>query len=192
MNYDSKILKYIENRLNENDRLDFEKQITNNEDLRLKVDTIKDLYDNAEIKSPGFNFKKNIYNRLGISNDLIDIIVDKSNNFLKVIGGQKYIVDIEPHFVTRSSNKSILFNKNFKEHSIFFEIFNVKNKSYINFKALENQTESVNVKFEINNNIEKFTNTIGDTGNIVIQEKVSIIEISKNNVRIGTLEINIS
>jgi len=192
MNYDSKILKYIENRLNENDRLDFEKQITNNEDLRLKVDTIKDLYDNAEIKSPGFNFKKNIYNRLGISNDLIDIIIDKSNNFLKVIGGQKYIVDIEPHFVTRSSNKSILFNKNFKEHSIFFEIFNVKNKSYINFKALENQTESVNVKFEINNNIEKFTNTIGDTGNIVIQEKVSIIEISKNNVRIGTLEINIS
>ena len=192
MNYDSKILKYIENRLNENDRLDFEKQITNNKDLRLKVDTIKDLYDNAEIKSPGFNFKKNIYNRLGISNDLIDIIIDKSNNFLKVIGGRKYIVDIEPHFVTRSSNKSILFNKNFKEHSIFFEIFNVKNKSYINFKALENQNESVNVKFEINNNIEKFTNTIGDTGNIIIQEKVSIIEISKNNVRIGTLEINIS
>ncbi len=192
MNYDSKILKYIENRLNKNDRLDFEKLITNDEDLRLKVDVMKDLFDNAKMKSPGFNFKKNIYNQLGISNDLIHIMIEKTDNFLKVIGGKKYIVEIEPHFVTRSSNKSILFNKDLNKYSIFFEIFNIENKSFINFKALKNQSKSVNVKFEINNNIEKFTNSNGDTGSIVIKEKVNIIEISKSNVKIGTIKINIS
>ena len=105
MNKNSKIFKYVENRLDKKSKIDFEKLIENDKDLKLEVQTLKDLYNNGKLISPSLTFKQNIYTKLNLSDDLIDILIKKTESFFNVISGKRYMIEVLPHFVTRSSQK---------------------------------------------------------------------------------------
>jgi len=192
MNKNSKIFKYVENRLDEKSKIDFEKLIENDNDLKLEVQTLKDLYNNGKLISPSLTFKQNIYSKLNLSDNLIDILIKKTKSFYNVINGKNYMLEVIPHFVTRSSQNSILFHKKLKTHSIYFEIYKHKNNNYINFKVLNDKEKSSNVKFDINSKIEKFTTINGETGSFRINDGIHIIDISQGNLDIGTIKLNIS
>ena len=192
MNKNSKIFKYVENRLDKKSKIDFEKLIENDNDLKLEVQTLKDLYNNGKLISPSLTFKQNIYSKLNLSDNLIDILIKKTKSFYNVINGKNYMLEVIPHFVTRSSQNSILFYKKLKTHSIYFEIYKHKNNNYINFKVLNDKEKSSNVKFDINSKIEKFTTINGETGSFRINDGIHIINISQGNLDIGTIKLNIS
>lgn len=192
MNKNSKIFKYVENRLDQKSKIEFEKLIDNDNDLKLEVQILKDLYDNGKLISPSLTFKQNIYDKLNLSDDLINILVKKTESFFNVITGKRYLIEVLPHFVTRSSQNSILFHKELNSYSIYFEIYKDKKNNYINFKVLNDKEKSSNVKFDINSKIEKFTTINGETGSFRIDDGIHILNISKDNSDIGTIKLNIS
>lgn len=192
MNKNSKIFKYVENRLDKKSKIDFEKLIENDNDLKLEVQTLKDLYNKGKLISPSLNFKQNIYAKLNLSDDLIDILIKKTESFFNVMSGKRYVIEVLPHFVTRSSQNSILFHKKLNSYAIYFEIYKDKKNNYINFKVLNDKEKSSNIKFDINSKIEKFTTINGETGSFRIDDGIHILNISKGNSDIGTIKLNIS
>ena len=192
MNKNSKIFKYVENRLDKKSKIDFEKLIENDNDLKLEVQTLKDLYNKGKLISPSLNFKQNIYAKLNLSDDLIDILIKKTESFFNVMSGKRYVIEVLPHFVTRSSQNSILFHKKLNSYAIYFEIYKDKKNNYINFKVLNDKEKSSNIKFDINGKIEKFTTINGETGSFRIDDGIHILNISKGNSDIGTIKLNIS
>ena len=61
MNIDSKILKYVEGRLEGKIKKDFENLIESNSELKLKVDILSDLYKNSISENPPYELKDKIY-----------------------------------------------------------------------------------------------------------------------------------
>lgn len=192
MNKNSKILKYVENRLDQKSKIDFEKLIENDNDLKLEVQTLKDLYNNGKRIQTSLAFKQNIYAKINLSDDLIDILIKKTESLFNVISGKKYVTEVLPHFITRSSQNSILFHKKLNSHSIYFEIYRDKKNNYINFKVFNDKEKSSNIKFDINGKIEKFTSINGETGSFRIDDGIHILNISQGNYDIGTIKLNIS
>ena len=54
MNIDSKILKYIEGNLDKKNKEDFEALIKLDADLKLRVEILSDLYNNANHENPPY------------------------------------------------------------------------------------------------------------------------------------------
>ena len=100
------------------------------------------------------------------------------------------MIEVLPHFVTRSSQNSILFHKKLNSYAIYFEIYKDKKNNYINFKVLNDKEKSSNIKFDINGKIEKFTTINGETGSFRIDDGIHILNISKGNSDIGTIKLN--
>ena len=198
MDIDNKILKYVEGRLEEENKKDFEKLINSDSDLRLKVDILSDLYKNSIPENPPYELKDKIYNALNIKNDsIMDIVIEKGSNIFNILSGKDFLVNIEPVFITRSNNQSLLFLKEMNHYKVFCEIFNDNGNNVINFKALTSENKkSSNIKFILkqSSNIisEKYTNSNGDTDNFEIENGNYIIEINKNDLEIGNIKINIS
>ena len=198
MNIDSKILKYVENKLDGKIKKDFEVLIQSDSELRLKVEALSDLYNNSIPENPNYELKEKIYSMLDIENpSIIDIVIQKSSNIFNILSGQSYLIDIEPTFITRSNNNSLLFSKEMNGYKIFCELFKDKEASLINFKALNiKNKKSANVKFTVKQSsnvfLEKYTDSKGETDTFEIKEGIYIIDINKNNLELGNIKINIS
>ena len=198
MNIDSKILRYVEGRLEGKNKKDFENLMESDSDLKLKVDILSDLYKNSIPENPPYELKDKIYNALNIKNDsIMDIVIEKASNLFNILSGKDFLVNIEPAFITRSNNQSLLFLKEMNHYKVFCEIFNDNGNNVINFKALTSENKkSSNIKFILkqSSNIisEKYTNSNGNTDSFEIENGNYIIEINKNDSEIGNIKINIS
>ena len=198
MNIDSKILKYVEGRLEGKIKKDFENLMESDSELKLKVDILSDLYKNSMPENPPYELKDKIYNALNIKNDsIMDIVIEKASNIFNILSGKDFLVNIEPAFITRSNNQSLLFSKEMNHYKVFCEIFNDNGNNVINFKALTSENKkSSNIKFILkqSSNIisEKYTNSNGNTDSFEIENGNYIIEINKNDLEIGNIKINIS
>ena len=198
MNIDSKILKYVEGRLEGKVKKDFENLIKSDSQLRLKVDILFDLCNNSIPENPPYELKNKIYNILNIKNEsIMDIVIEKSSNIFNVLSGQDFLVNIDPAFITRSNNHSFLFSKEMNNYKVFCEFFEDNNSNIINFKALDIQNKELsNIKFTLkqasNIILEKYTNSNGYTDSFEIENGDYIIDINKNDINIGNIKINIS
>ncbi len=198
MNIDSKILKYVEGRLEGKIKKDFENLIESDSELKLKVDILSDLYKNSIPENPPYELKDKIYNALNIKNNsIMDIVIEKASNIFNILSGKDFLVNIEPAFITRSNHQSLLFSKEMNHYKVFCEIFNDNGNNVINFKALTSENKkSSNIKFILkqSSNIiyEKYTNSNGNTDSFEIENGNYIIEINKNDLEIGNIKINIS
>ena len=198
MNIDSKILKYVEGRLEGKIKKDFENLMESDSELKLKVNILSDLYKNSISENPPYELKDKIYNALNIKNDsIMDIVIEKGFNVFNILSGKDFLVNIEPAFITRSNNQSLLFLKEMNHYKVFCEIFNDNGNNVINFKALTSENKkSSNIKFILkqSSNIisEKYTNSNGNTDSFEIENGNYIIEINKNDSEIGNIKINIS
>ena len=198
MDIDTKILKYIEGRLEGDNKRDFENLIKSDSDLKLKVDILSDLYINSNPENPPYELKDKIYNMLNIKNEsIMDIVIEKSSNIFNILSGKNFLTNIEPAFITRSNNHSLLFSKDMNHYKIFCEIFEESGNNIINFKALGSENrKSSNIKFILKKSsnivLEKYTNSNGYTDSFEIENGNYIIEINKNDLEIGNIKINIS
>ena len=198
MNIDSKILKYVEGRLEGKVKEDFESLIESDSELKSKVDALFDLYNNSISEEPPYELKNKIYNILNIENEsIMDIVIEKSSNIFNILSGQDFLVNIKPAFITRSNDNSFLFSKQMNNYKVFFEFFEDNNNNVINFKALDIQNKKLsNIKFTLKQSsniiLEKYTNSNGYTDSFEIENGDYIIDINKNDTNIGNIKINIS
>ena len=198
MNIDSKILKYVEGRLDGEVKEDFENLIKSDSELKLKVDTLFDLCNNSIPENPPYELKNKIYNILNIKNEsIMNIVIEKSSNIFNILSGQDFLVNIEPTFITRSNDRSFLFSKEMNGYKVFCEVFEDDNSNIINFKALGTENKkSSNIKFTLKKSsniiLEKYTNSKGYTDSFEIENGSYIIDINKNDINIGNIKINIS
>jgi len=198
MNINSKILRYVEGRLEGKIKKDFEHLMDSDSELKLKVDILSDLYKNSIPENPPYELKDKIYNALNIKNDsIMGIVIEKGSNILNILSGKDFLVNIEPAFVTRSNHQSLLFSKEMNHYKIFCELFDDNGNNIINFKVLTSENKkSSNIKFILkqSSNIisEKYTNSNGDLDSFEIENGNYIIEINKNDSEIGNIKINIS
>ena len=141
---------------------------------------------------------KGTYNvMVGIKDDsFMDIVVKKAGQIIDVILGNEYTLDISPKFVTRSSQKSILFSKKMNHFDILCDVFYEEADNYVlNLAASKKSKEINNLKFLITQNdnvIEKFTQKDGNTGSFILNEGVYSINISLKSKEIGNIKINLS
>ena len=126
MDIDNKILKYVEGTLKGQDKKDFEVLINSDAELKLKVEALSDLYNNSVPESPPYQLRQKIYNMIGINDEsFMDIIIKKTSNILNILTGEDYLINIQPAFVTRSNEKSLLFStKSITNFSSTFFPFN--------------------------------------------------------------------
>ena len=198
MNIDSKILKYVEGRLEGKDKEDFENLIESDSELKSKVDTLFDLCNNSIPQDPPYELKNKIYNILNIKNEsIMDIAIEKSSNIFNILSGKDFLVNIKPAFITRSNDNSFLFLKEMSNCKVFCEFFEDNNNNVINFKTLDIQDKKLsNVKFTLKQSssiiLEKYTNSNGSTDSFEIKNGDYIIDINKNDINIGNIKINIS
>ena len=198
MDIDNKILKYVEGRLIGQEKENFESLINSDSELKLKIEILSDLYNNANHENPPYQLRQKIYDRIGINNEsFMDIIVKKTSNILNIINGDNYLVDIQPAFVTRSNEKSLLFKKDMNGYKIFCDLYVEDNQCFLDLSAFDsNEKELKNMKFclkqKSNNLLEKYTNSDGHTGSFKINSGNYEININKNNTEIGNIQINIS
>ena len=198
MDIDNKILKYVEGTLEGQIKEDFENLIKSDSELRLRVEALSDLYNNAVPENPPYELRQKIYGIAGINDDsFMDIIIKKSSDILDILSGKDYLVNIAPVFVTRSNQKSLLFSKNMNNHKIFCDLYIEDSNYFIDLSIFDsNKKESQNVKFslsqESNDLLEKYTDSDGHTGSFKINSGIYNIGINKKNVEIGNIKINIS
>ena len=198
MNIDSKIVKYVEGRLEGKVKEDFENLIKSDSELKLKVDALFDLCNNSIPENPPYELKNKIYNTLNIKNEsIMNIVIEKSSNIFNILSGQDFLVNINPVFITRSNNHSFLFSKEMNNYKVFCEFFEDNNSNIINFKALDIQNKKLsNIKFTLKQSsniiLEKYTNSNGYTDSFEIENGDYIIDINKNDINIGNIKINIS
>ena len=108
----NKILKYLEGQLTGQIKQDFEALIESNSELQYEVETLANFIDEEPMENPPYHLRQKIYNMVGIKDDsFMDIVVKKAGQMIDVIIGNEYTLDISPKFVTRGSQKSILFSK---------------------------------------------------------------------------------
>ena len=198
MNIDSKILRYVEGKLEGKVKEDFENLLNSDSDLKLKVDILSNLYNNSIPENPPYELKNKIYDMLNIRNEsIMDIVIEKTSNIFNVLSGEDSLVNIEPVFITRSNNHSLLFSKEMNNYKVFCEFFEDNGNNVMNLKALDMQNKKLsNIKFTLKQSsniiLEKYTNSNGYTDNFEIKNGDYIIDINKNNLDIGNIKINIS
>ena len=198
MNIDSKILKYVEGRLEGKVKEDFESLIESDSELKSKVDVLFDLYNNSISEEPPYELKNKIYNILNIKNEsIMDIVIERSSSIFNILSGQDFLVNIKPAFITRSNYNSFLFLKEMNNCKVFCEFFEDNNNNFINFKTLDIQNKKLsNIKFTLKQSsdiiLEKYTNSNGYTDSFDIENGDYIIDINKNDKNISNIKINIS
>lgn len=198
MNIDNQILRYVEGKLDKQAKKDFEKNISSDSELKLKIDILSDLYHNSISDNAPYELKEKIYQMLNIENkSIMDIAIEKSSDFFNVLRGQDCLLNINPAFITRSSNNSLLFSKEMNSYNIFCELFIDNSSNILNFKALDIKNKKIaNIKFILKQSYnivsEKYTNSNGYTDGIEIKSGNYIIDIYKNDFEIGNIKINIS
>ena len=135
---------------------------------------------------------------IGINDEsFMDIIIKKTSNILNILTGEDYLINIQPAFVTRSNEKSLLFSKNMNDHQIFCDLYVEDDNCFLDLSAFDsNEEELENIKFSINqesnNLLEKYTDPDGHTGSFEINPGTYEINIYNKNIEIGNIKINIS
>ena len=193
----NKILRYLEGQLTGQIKQDFEALIESNSELQYEVETLANFIDEEPMENPPYHLRQKIYNMVGIKDDsFMDIVVKKAGQILDVIIGNEYTLDISPKFVTRGSQKSILFSKKMNHFDILCDVFYEEADNYVlNLAASKKSKEINNLKFLISQNdnvIEKFTQKDGNTGSFILNEGVYSINISLKSKEIGNIKINLS
>ncbi|MFL2988637.1 MAG: hypothetical protein CBB66_03935 [bacterium TMED6] len=193
----NKILKYLEGQLTGQIKQDFEALIESNSELQYEVETLANLIDEEPMENPPYHLRQKIYNMVGIKDDsFMDIVVKKAGQMIDVIIGNEYTLDISPKFVTRGSQKSILFSKKMNHFDILCDVFYEEADNYVlNLAASKKSKEINNLKFLITQNdnvIEKFTQKDGNTGSFILNEGIYSINISLKSKEIGNIKINLS
>lgn len=193
----NKILRYLEGQLTGQSKQDFEALIETNSELQYEVETLANFIDEEPMENPPYHLRQKIYNMVGIKDDsFMDIVVKKAGQMIDVILGNEYTLDISPKFVTRSSQKSILFSKKMNHFDILCDVFYEQADNYVlNLAASKNSKEINNLKFLItqnNNVIEKFTHIDGNTGSFILNKGIYSINISLKSKEIGNIKINLS
>ena len=193
----NKILRYLEGQLIGQDKKDFETLVESDSDLQLEVEILSNLIDNEPMEDPPYELRQKIYNMVGIKDEtFMDVAIRKTDQFLDVILGKEYYIDIEPAFVTRSSKKSILFQKKMYNYDIVCDVCLEEDGQYLmNLAASQNSENMDNIKFSIthnqNSNIEKYTQSNGNTGTFTINSGTYYINISNVKSEIGNIKINL-
>lgn len=193
----NKILRYLEGQLTGQSKKDFEALIESNIELQYEVETLANFIDEEPMENPPYHLRQKIYNMVGIKDDsFMDIVIKKADQIIDVIVGNEYTLDISPKFVTRSSQKSILFSKKMNHFDILCDVFYEEADNYVlNLAASKKSKEINNLKFLISQNdnvIEKFTQKDGNTGSFILNEGVYSINISLKSKEIGNIKINLS
>ena len=193
----NKILKYLEGQLTGQIKQDFEALIESNSELQYEVETLANFIDEEPMENPPYHLRQKIYNMVGIKDDsFMDIVVKKAGQMIDVILGNEYTLDISPKFVTRGSQKSILFSKKMNHFDILCDVFYEEADNYVlNLAASKKSKEINNLKFLITQNdnvIEKFTQKDGNTGSFILNEGIYSINISLKSKEIGNIKINLS
>ena len=193
----NKILRYLEGQLTGQSKKDFEALIESNSELQYEVETLANLIDEEPMENPPYHLRQKIYNMVGIKDDsFMDIVVKKAGQMIDVILGNEYTLDISPKFVTRGSQKSILFSKKMNHFDILCDVFYEEADNYVlNLAASKKSKEINNLKFLITQNdnvIEKFTQKDGNTGSFILNEGIYSINISLKSKEIGNIKINLS
>ncbi|RCL87730.1 hypothetical protein DBW61_00430 [bacterium] len=193
----NKILKYLEGQLTGQIKQDFEALIESNSELQYEVETLANFIDEEPMENPPYHLRQKIYNMVGIKDDsFMDIVVKKAGQMIDVIIGNEYTLDISPKFVTRGSQKSILFSKKMNHFDILCDVFYEEADNYVlNLAASKKSKEINNLKFLITQNdnvIEKFTQKDGNTGSFILNEGIYSINISLKSKEIGNIKINLS
>ena len=193
----NKILRYLEGQLTGQSKKDFEALIESNSELQYEVETLANLIDEEPMENPPYHLRQKIYNMVGIKDDsFMDIVVKKAGQMIDVILGNEYTLDISPKFVTRGSQKSILFSKKMNHFDILCDVFYEEADNYVlNLAASKKSKEINNLKFLISQNdnvIEKFTQKDGNTGSFILNEGIYSINISLKSKEIGNIKINLS
>ena len=193
----NKILKYLEGQLTGQIKQDFEALIESNSELQYEVETLANFIDEEPMENPPYHLRQKIYNMVGIKDDsFMDIVVKKAGQMIDVIIGNEYTLDISPKFVTRGSQKSILFSKKMNHFDILCDVFYEEVDNYVlNLAASKKSKEINNLKFLITQNdnvIEKFTQKDGNTGSFILNEGIYSINISLKSKEIGNIKINLS
>ena len=195
---DNKILRYLEGQLTGQDKKAFEALIESSSELQLEVEMLGNLIDNQPNEIPPYEVRQKIYKMVGIKDaSFMDVAIKKADQFLDIILGKEYFLDIEPAFITRSSEKSLLFSKKMNDFDILCDIYSEENGQYLmNLAASKNDKEIDNIKFSITqdskHNIEKYTQSNGNTGSFIINLGVYYINISTLKSEIGNIKINLS
>lgn len=193
----NKILKYLEGQLTGQIKQDFEALIESNSELQYEVETLANFIDEEPMENPPYHLRQKIYNMVGIKDDsFMDIVVKKAGQMIDVIIGNEYTLVISPKFVTRGSQKSILFSKKMNHFDILCDVFYEEADNYVlNLAASKKSKEINNLKFLITQNdnvIEKFTQKDGNTGSFILNEGIYSINISLKSKEIGNIKINLS
>ena len=198
MDINSKILKYIDGQLSSQDMQEFEVLINKDSDLKLRVEVLSDLINNAQPEDPPYELKEKIYNMLNIENEsFMSIVIQKSSNLLNILSGKDYLISLEPAFITRSNNQSLLFSKDMDDYQIFCELYLDNNDYFLNLQSSHTDNKkTANIKFTFMKDsdiyLEKYTNSNGNTGSFEIHPGVYNIKITDKNLEIGNVKINIS
>ena len=193
----NKILKYLEGQLTGQIKQDFEALIESNSELQYEVETLANFIDEEPMENPPYHLRQKIYNMVGIKDDsFMDIVVKKAGQMIDVIIGNEYTLDISPKFVTRGSQKSILFSKKMNHFDILCDVFYEEADNYVLNLAASKKSKEINkFKFLISQNdnvIEKFTQKDGNTGSFILNEGIYSINISLKSKEIGNIKINLS
>jgi hypothetical protein len=194
----NKILRYIEGQLNGSDKEAFEVLIESNSELQLEVEMLANLIDNEPNENPPYELKQKIYKIIGIEDpSFMDVAIRKADEVLNIILGKEYFLDVEPVFVTRGNQESLLFSKKMNEIDVLCDIYFDENGKYLlNLAASKKNNKLDNIKFSIDNdknrNIEKYTKSDGNTGSFNISSGIYYINISTIKSEIGNIKINLS
>ena len=195
---DNKILRYLEGQLTDQNKKDFETLIESSSELQLEVEMLGNLIDNQPNEIPPYKVRQKIYKMVGIKDtSFMDVAIKKADQFLNIILGKEYFLDIELAFITRTSEKSLLFSKKMNDFDILCDIYSEENGQYLmNLAASKNNKGMDNIKFSITQdskyNVEKYTQSNGNTGSFIINLGVYYINISTLKSEIGNIKINLS
>tara|TARA_Y100001970_G_scaffold218040_1_gene267273 strand:+ start:534 stop:1127 length:594 start_codon:yes stop_codon:yes gene_type:complete len=194
----NKILRYLEGQLSSQDQEAFEALIESDTELQLEVEMLGNFIDNEPKENPPYQLRQKIYNMIGIKDEsFMDVAIKKADKILDIILGKEYSLNIEPAFVTRSSQNSLLFSKKMNNYEILCDISSQDNGNFLmNLAASQNDIEQDNIKFSIYKNqtnfIEKYTQLNGNTGSFIIDSGTYYINISTLKSELGNIKISLS
>ena len=194
----NKILRYLEGQLTGQDKEDFEALIESDSELQLEVEMLGNLIDNEPKKNPPYQLRQKIYDMIGIKDEsFMDVAIRKTDQILDVILGEEYSLNIEPAFITRSSQNSLLLSKKMHNYEILCDISSQDNEGFLlNLAASQNNIEQNNIRFSISKNrkntIEKYTQPNGNTGSFVIDSGTYYINVSTLKSELGNIKISLS
>ena len=102
----NKILRYLEGQLTGQDKKDFETLVELDSDLQLEVEILSNLIDNQPMENPPYKLRQKIYNMIGVKDEtFMDVAIRKTDQFLDVILGKEYYVDIKRDIIYYNNGK---------------------------------------------------------------------------------------